>query len=235
MKQEKAKIFLNEERGVDETPWHRSFHTFNSDRFYSEHKHPFGSLYAFNETTLAAERVIKVCVENDSFLMLLPVVGGIKFKDANGHSGLLQAGQVQFIYAPEEIVIELFNPYKHELVNFLQVLIKAKPGNCFFNSVISQFDLDENQDKLVAVTKHPCKASELPFHGAIGKFNGRTDVVYNLKDKNTGVFVYVIEGVFEVQNRLLHAKDGLALWNASSIEAEALSDDAILLVMELPY
>jgi redox-sensitive bicupin YhaK (pirin superfamily) len=46
--------------------------------------------------------------------------------------------------------------------------------------------------------------------------------------------VYVIEGAFEVQYRLLHARDGLALWEAERVEWEALSNDAILLVLEVP-
>jgi hypothetical protein len=38
----------------------------------------------------------------------------------------------------------------------------------------------------------------------------------------------------EVQYRLLQAGDGLALWNLAEIEMEALSKEAIILVMEVP-
>jgi redox-sensitive bicupin YhaK (pirin superfamily) len=43
----------------------------------------------------------------------------------------------------------------------------------------------------------------------------------------------VIEGAFEVQDRLLHAKDGLAVWDTNEIDFEALSNDAILLLWEV--
>jgi len=46
------------------------------------------------------------------------------------------------------------------------------------------------------------------------------------------VYVFVIEGAFEVQNRLLHARDGLSLSSATEVEFEALSNDAMLLILE---
>ena len=46
--------------------------------------------------------------------------------------------------------------------------------------------------------------------------------------------MFVIEGAFEVQGTLLHARDGLALWGTDKLEKEALSNDAIILLIELP-
>lgn len=44
----------------------------------------------------------------------------------------------------------------------------------------------------------------------------------------------MLEGAFEVQGTLLHARDGLALWETDEVEMEALSNDAIILLVELP-
>lgn len=55
-----------------------------------------------------------------------------------------------------------------------------------------------------------------------------------MKSEQNSLFVFIIQGVFEVQGRLLHARDGLGLWNeANEIELEALSNDAIILLIEL--
>lgn len=43
----------------------------------------------------------------------------------------------------------------------------------------------------------------------------------------------VLAGAFEVEGRLLHAHDGLALWDTATVELEALSPDALVLVVEL--
>ncbi|WP_262891527.1 pirin family protein [Adhaeribacter radiodurans] len=40
-------------------------------------------------------------------------------------------------------------------------------------------------------------------------------------------------GAFEVQGRLLHEKDSLALWDTEEVELEALSNHIRILIMEL--
>ena len=72
----------------------------------------------------------------------------------------------------------------------------------------------------------------LPNVCFIGKFDGRKEEIYTLKNKNNGIFVFIIDGVFEVQNHLLHARDGLSLKNIEAIEFEALSENAIVLLLE---
>lgn len=67
---------------------------------------------------------------------------------------------------------------------------------------------------------------------SIGKFSGRSETVYHRKHPGNALFVFVIDGVFEVDGRLLHARDGLALWDTDEAEIEALSNDALLLVVE---
>lgn len=46
-------------------------------------------------------------------------------------------------------------------------------------------------------------------------------------------FALVLAGAFEVAGRLLHAHDGLALWDTAAVALEALGNDAVLLVLEL--
>lgn len=67
----------------------------------------------------------------------------------------------------------------------------------------------------------------------IGKFTGREETVYNVSDPRAGVFFFVVQGAFEVQYRLLESRDGLSLWSTPEIELEALSNDAIILAVEV--
>ena len=94
------------------------------------------------------------------------------------------------------------------------------------------FNIDENRNKLISI--NPVKNAELKnLLVSIGKFSGRREAVYKMKSAQSNLFVLVIEGAFEVQGRLLHAKDGLALWNEpGEIEMEALSNDAIIFLIE---
>lgn len=70
--------------------------------------------------------------------------------------------------------------------------------------------------------------------GFIGLFDGRKEGTFTLKNPRNGVFAFVLSGAFEIEDRLLEAKDGLALKVTHKIEWEALSENAILLVIEVP-
>lgn len=53
------------------------------------------------------------------------------------------------------------------------------------------------------------------------------------KNSRSSVFVYILSGVFEVQNRLLHMRDGLSLRNLEEVEFEALAQDSVILLAEV--
>ena len=67
----------------------------------------------------------------------------------------------------------------------------------------------------------------------IGQYGGREEDEYVLKNFSNSVFVFVVEGAFEVANRLLETRDGMALSHIETVEFEALSHDAILLLLEI--
>lgn len=67
------------------------------------------------------------------------------------------------------------------------------------------------------------------FSIAFGVFDGRTKFENNSSFSNT--FVQNVNGAFEVEDRLLEVNDGLLIRNQSAFEAEALSENAICLVL----
>ncbi|GAA0525504.1 pirin family protein [Chitinophaga japonensis] len=223
--QTKGKIFLADERGRHETTWFRSYHTFNFGNYYHVHKQPFGALYVLNEDTLGGGRRLTLQVEEDTDIFLLPTVGAVNWQHTAGAPVLTGAGQALCFSATSGDTFTVSNPYEDALVNFLQLWIKrpGTPGSDIPEAC--DFYLDQPKDRLLPL-----------FDGRlfIGKFNGRAETVHTVAHPGHGIFVFVIEGAFEVQHRLMNARDGLALWDVREIELEALSNDAILLVANVP-
>lgn len=224
--QSKGKIYLASERGHAETDWFRSYNTFNFGGYQNPHKQPFGSLYVWNDDTLAPGRRLRFLVEDDSWIFVVPVVGAIVYKD-NSKERKVEAGESLRIWVSKGTTVEIRNPYDNDLVNFVHGWIKAKQK--VDDAVVTSFSLDDNKNNLVEAGSF---ANDLKC--AIGKFDGRTDGLYALAAETNGVFVFVIQGAFEVKDRLLEGRDGLALWNVADVEFEALSNEAILLLLELP-
>ena len=72
----------------------------------------------------------------------------------------------------------------------------------------------------------------LPFRISIGQFSGREEVVKSVVDF-PNVFCYVLAGAFEISGRLLQPLDGLAIWDIEEIDMEALSNNALVLMVEM--
>jgi len=233
-RQSKGKIFLADERGISQAEWFRSLNTFNFGKYLNEYKQPFGDLYVINDDTLDAGCSIRMVIEEYSYIILLPVIGAIAYNDTLGNNSLIAAGQVEIVTAEAGKTIEISNPFDDGLVNFLQVWVKADRIKTAKGSCLITYNVNKYMDGLVKISPAALGASSLPFTISIGKFNGRGETICHVKNNKAGLFVFVIEGAFEVQGRLLHARDGLALWETGEADIEALSNEAIILVIEIP-
>lgn len=229
IRQTKGKIFLSDDRGHNEMDWFRSYNTFNFGKYQHEHKTPFGPLSVLNDDTLAGGKSLSMTLEEDFDVLLLPVVGAVSYKDSLGNINIAEAGECQISSLPKGTTIQIANPYKHELVNFLQIWIKRTTAIVDTNPQVQAFDIDNNKNRQV-----PIESTNTAVKFSIGKYTGREEAVYHIQKSGNALFTFVIEGAFEVQYRLLHARDGLALWETSAIEWEALSNDAIILAIEFP-
>lgn len=224
--QTEGQIYLSSARGVTNRKTFRSFHTFNYGSYFDENRKPFGSLIACNDDTLAAGNAIIANVDRNLDVVIIPIVGKIEVKDNQDKQYFVDAGEVLILKLKKEDYYQVSNPFSSELVNFLQIWIEKDSTNVNSSGFNISFDLDGNKNQLQAIDKN-CY---------IGKFSGREEGFLTV-DSNKGVFGFVIEGAYEFQNRLLETRDSIALWNDDSqslqIEFEALSNDAIILIVEV--
>lgn len=218
-----AKIYLAEERGHTETEWFRSYNSFNFGNYYNEHKLPVKRLYVCNEDTLAGGHHISLTAETATILLLLPVVGTLEFKQPVTNTRLVNAGELLEIALNPGDNFEIHNPYEDELISYIQFWIKTeKPVTGIAN--LHSFDINAFKNQLVHVPSHQ------PF--CIVKLEGRNELLYTPACSNS-IFAFVIQGAFEIEGILLHAGDAVSFTNYTQAEMEALSNDAIIVLMEL--
>jgi len=229
----KGKIFLADERGLNQAASARSYSTFNSGDYFNPYKHSFGNIYALNDCMLAGSASQSIKVPEGFYVVLLPVSGAISYSDSSMGNKLVAAGQAQVIFVNKDTDIEIINPFRDEIVNFLQVLIKSDKTSLEKAIYLSTYDdVNRFRNKTVQVFPGISDSTTLGFSMYIGKFSGRGEMIYTIKQDGKGFFGFVLEGAFEVEGRLLHARDGLALWNIREVEIEALSNGALLLIIE---
>lgn len=188
---------------------------------------PFGGLKVLNDETLAQnETKVFYCDENTA-IILLPLVGTINYKDSSGSNIFINPEEVYVLNAKKAMTFEVSNPYEKELINYLQIGFDAA-GKSDKPESKESFDFSI-RNQLISVFE------SLENNGFIGIFDGRAEGTYSLKNPANGIFAFVINGAFEFQNRLLEARDGLSLWEIDTVEFEALSENAMLLLFEISF
>ncbi|MBD2704184.1 pirin [Spirosoma sp. BT702] len=235
-RQTQAQIYLADQRGQSQVDFFNSFHSFNFGQYVAESREPFGALQVLNDDQLKPGRSIGLTVEQNTEVIILPLVGGLEYKSDVGN-GFLETGQVQVFSLTGGMSYQISNPYDTEVINYIVIWQSNaspdfQPGLQTINFDLQQenqllplFDVNANQ-----------RTSPLSFHGYIGRYVGRAEDIYHLERASDGTFIFVLSGAFEVQNRLLHERDGLALSNIKdqTIDWEALSNNALLLLLEVP-
>jgi hypothetical protein len=219
-----AMIYLASSRGCTQSDWFRTYHSLNFGSYFNKHRAPFHGLSALNDETLKASHTISHPAIEDCSVLLLPIVGGINYAIDDNTNSFADAGESVLILVRAGSVLHITNPYEYEVVNYLHAWIA---GDVVSETTKSSMDLPGHQNNLIAIH------AEKNFKAYVGRFSGRFDSLFKASCEPSYVFVYVIEGAFEFQNRLLENRDGLALTNVPTSEFEALSDDAILLIMEV--
>lgn len=232
--QTEGQIYLASQRGLSQLSMFRSFHTFNFGQYQDENRAPFGNLQVFNDDTLAGGKSLGMQVGHNTEVILLPVVGALEYRNSLGKTGILEAGQFQVFAAAKGMEYDITNPYEEDLVNFIQIWLKNDEP--VFEAAMQDKSIDlEIRNQLLPLCS-PCNKGltiQQQAYAYIGKYEGREEASYQLKNHDNGIFVFIIEGAFEVQNRLMEARDGLSLRNLEELEFEALSNDAIILIMEI--
>lgn len=233
MIKEQAKIFLADDRGISETSWYRCCSTFNFANYFSEHKTPFAGIEAINDDSLDAGCSIQLEAEKDSYVLLIPVIGAIKYTGPGGQPFLVAAGQAQLLLVKKGDGIAITNPFTEGLINFLHIWISRDDDEMITKPQIVDLNINGYRNSLKELPIRWPGSQQVPFVITVGKFDGRHEARCRVK-KSNGLLVFIIEGAFEVQGRLLHARDALGLRNIDEVEMEALSNDAIILAMETP-
>ncbi|QNF32109.1 hypothetical protein HUW51_04960 [Adhaeribacter swui] len=233
MKQTPGKIYLADQRGQLSTHQFQRYSTFNFGTFYQEHKTPLGDLCVVNEELVARGHHVDLPVDHSAYVLIIPLTGAVRVGTLLNSDVMVEAGEVLVISAAANSTIEVQNLFPADTIQFLHLQIQAQEPLLAPSVQRIAFNLNEFNNPLVKIISANKAEATYPFSLNLGRFAGRQEVIYLLPDQMSLFFAFVIAGAFEVEGRLLHEKDGLALWNTTEVELEALSNNALLLVLEL--
>lgn len=168
----------------------------------------------------AAELTIKLA--SDELNILFPIVGKVVL--ANDSKEI----------SPEELLcycgneakdLTVSNPFTDETINFLHIRIN-KAGHTAETTGLSFSTLKiDRKNELIQAggVAHCLKA---------GVYDSRVKDKTSLTEGFGGLFTYIINGSFDFEERLMEYRDSLYQWDINEVDFEALSETAIILLIE---
>ncbi len=170
-------------------------------------------------------------------IITIPMKGVVEHKDSMGNHGTISAGEIQVMSAGTGIFHSEFNGEKNTPLELFQIWVFPNKRNVTPRyEQISITDLANKDELYQIVSPNPDDQGmwihqQAWFH--LGDFSAGWEGSYQLKNHQTGVYFFVIEGDVTVEGIELNRRDGLGISETSNINFKIRSDSKVLL-MEVP-
>ncbi|MEQ1678058.1 MAG: pirin family protein, partial [Chitinophagaceae bacterium] len=171
-------------------------------------------------------------------IISIPTDGDLEHKDSMGNTQVIRQGDVQAMSAGTGIQHGEKNKNKDKPVKFFQIWVFPNQKNVTPRYDQQHFPDTEKHNRLLTVVSPVGSADGgVQIHQdawfSLGKLDKGTAINYTLRNKDNGVYAFVIEGDLTINAIKLNRRDGLAITETGELELKADSDAEILL-MEVP-
>ena len=156
-----------------------------------------------------------------------------------GNASTINAGEVQVMSAGTGVEHSEFNPNSSETLNLLQIWIFPEKEN-----VEPRYDQKNFSELLIPNTpvtvvgpKENNEENALWIHQqaylSLGNFEQGTNFAYTIKGKNSGVYVFLIEGEASIDGEKLNKRDAMGISETETFEV-SFSENSKILLIEVP-
>ncbi len=227
-----------ETRGIADLGWLKSRHTFSFSHYHNPERMHFGVLRVLNDDIVQQGMGFGTHPHDNMEIISIPLEGDLEHKDSMSNVTTIKNGDIQVMSAGSGISHSEHNKNKDKLVKFLQIWIFPNQKNVTPRYDQITLNSGDRINRLQQILSPNPNDEGVWIHQNawffMGKFDKDKNVSYTLKEKNNGVYAFVLNGNFEINTIALENRDGLGIWDTETIEIQAKSDAAEILIMEVP-
>src|SRR6185503_1880604 len=170
-------------------------------------------------------------------IITIPLSGQLEHRDSMGNTGIISKGEVQVMSAGTGIQHSEKNKNSNEPLKLLQIWVFPDERNVEPRYDQKAFDLNASKNNLLTIVSPMGEKEGLNIHQnawfSLGKLDKDFSTTYELKDKQNGVYAFVIDGSVTINGEKLDRRDAAGISEADKLEIKTDSE-AELLLMEIP-
>lgn len=233
----KTILYKAETRGHAEHGWLNAWHSFSFAGYHDPSRVHFGVLRVLNDDTIAGGMGFGTHPHDNMEIITIPLSGQLEHRDSMGNSGIISKGEVQVMSAGTGIQHSEKNKNKNEPLKLLQIWLFPDKENVAPRYDQKAFDLAASKNNLLTIVSPMGEKEGLNIHQnawfSLGKLDKDFVTAYELKDKQNGVYAFVIDGSVTINGEKLNRRDAAGITESDILEIKADSE-AELLLMEVP-
>lgn len=225
-------------RGHADHGWLNSYHTFSFANYYNPERMHFGALRVLNDDTVAAGKGFGKHPHDNMEIISIPLEGDLEHSDSMGNKTIIRKGDIQAMSAGTGVAHSEYNANSDKPVKFLQIWVYPDRKN--IQPQYSQVTLQpaDRKNKLQQIVLPRSKDSEgvtvqQEAWFSLGDFEKEKQVIYEIKRKENGAYIFVLKGKVTVEGQKLDTRDGFGVWETNKVSITADSDAEVLL-MDVP-
>ena len=225
-------------RGLADHGWLVSRHTFSFADYYNPDRMNFGALRVLNDDVVAGGKGFGTHPHANMEIISIPLEGDLEHRDSMGNISVIRQGDIQVMSAGSGITHSEYNKNLDKPVKFLQIWVV--PNQKQVTPRYGQLSLDETtlRNRFQQIVSPQGGGDGVWIHQEawfhLGCFEKDFVAEYPMKKSGNGVYLFVIQGDATVDGHELHERDGLGIVGAQSLAIQSNSNDARILLMEVP-
>jgi redox-sensitive bicupin YhaK (pirin superfamily) len=234
----KTVLYKANTRGHKNHGWLDTHHTFSFAGYRDPERVHFGALRVLNDDIVRGGEGFGTHPHDNMEIISIPLYGDLQHRDSMGNGSVIRSGEVQVMSAGTGITHSEFNANPNEDLNFFQIWVFPNEENVTPRYGQQKFDFTNVKNQLIQiVSPNPDDSGLWIYQNAwlnTGTFDKDYAFEYKLKDKGNGLYIMVIDGDFDVEGQALSRRDGFGVWDTESVKISALSENARILLIEVP-
>lgn len=227
----------SEERGVTETDWLTSRHTFSFNRYRDREWNGFSTLRVINEDTVAPGNGFDTHSHSNMEIITYVTEGSLHHEDSTGTDGVIEAGEVQRMTAGTGVLHSEYNNSEQEPLHLYQIWIE--PAEEGLEPGYEKLRLEHGEGKQVQCIASP-RGEGMQIHQDAEVFHvtvpRNESFSYDLA-ADRGVWIHVVSGDATVEAGDdavdVEAGDGVAVEDVDQFVVYAETGTELLL-FDLP-
>ncbi len=218
-------------RGYADHGWLKTYHTFSFADYYNPKRVHFGALRVLNDDIIAPGHGFDTHPHKNMEVISIPLKGYLRHGDSLENSDVITPGDIQLMSTGTGIYHSEFNDSPTENMELLQIWVIPRENNTkskYENHDIRPLLKRNEWSLFISPDSRASILQDAWF--SLGLFDAGVSREYILHGKNTGVYLFVIEGEVKVENITLHRRDGMEITKTELFTVEAVEKSKILLI-----